>query len=882
MKLKGSQVEFIEEDLLRRGISFENLREDLVDHICSEVENRMESGTPFMDAYREAIRPFSARGMSQLNQEATTNLNTLTMLRSYFSLTMRNILKHKVFLVVNIAGLAIGMAACFIILQYVNYEWSFDKFHANSDSIYRITQKTEREDGSPFHTATAYLPIASVVKEEFPEVVDFNRLYFLDRHAVVSYEDRKFEQEAVLYADANFFEFFSYELTTGTASDVLQEVNSVALSETAALKYFDRSDPVGKIVKLTEEFNELTLLVTGVFKDPPPNSHLKPHMVVSMSSYENLPDTKENYWNWPFYMNYVQLRADADPKSLEAGLPDIVAKYFSEDEREKSALFLQPLEDIHLQSKLNYEIETNGDGTLVFLLLGVALLTLVIAYANYINLSTARSLERAKEVGIRKALGSRKSGLVKQFLIEAMLINSIAFIGAAALVQLSRYTFYEYAGLQAELFVFTGIWFWCGLLLLFLIGSVLSSLYPAFVLSSFQPIAALRGKLNYSLGGQQLRRTLVLFQFVASISLMIAAFAVYDQLQYMREKPLGMQIDNLLVVKGPRVMANEMETSEDPFITIVSRNRAVQNVSVSGSVPGIWTASAQNIVRQGSQVGKDVFFSIFGADHRFLETYELELLAGRNFKEGIDGSREAVILNESALLALGFDTPEDAINANIEARGLEMKIVGVIRDYHHFSLKEKINPMILFPIGNGSKEYYTVKVESIDGQFKSTISEIESNWKTIYPDNPFEYFFLNSAFDAQYAADLQFEKVFTAFSLLAVFIACLGLYGLASFVTMKRTKEIGIRKVLGSSVTGIVILLLMDFAKLILVAGLIAVPIAYLGVMDWQSTFAFKADLSPWLFVIPLVAVLSIALLTISIQTLRAAIVNPVDILKYD
>lgn len=884
MKLKNSQIEFIEMDLRERGISFEDLREDLVDHICCEVEQQMEKGMTFMDAYHIAIQPFKKNGLPELNEETTTVLNSFTMIRSYLTLTFRNISRYKAFTAINILGLSMGMAACFIILQYVNYELSFDRFHSQSSSIYRITQNTVREGGESFHTATTLLPVARLAKEEYPEIVDYSRLYFLDRHAVVSYEERKFEQEGVLYADANFFQFFSYGLIKGNATDVLQSVNSVALSESAALKYFDHNDPIGKIIKLSEEFNDLTLLVTGVFKDPVANSHLKPHMVVSMSSYENLKDVRENEWNWPFYMNYVRLREGASASALEKKLSGFVSKYFPKNDERKNILSLQPLEDIHLHSNLEYEIEPNGNAQLVFLLLGVAILTLVIAYANYINLATARSLDRAKEVGIRKTLGSKRTGLVKQFLTEAMTINIIALLLAAALVRLFTLFFLDYAGITIDLTSYSGPWFWGALVMVFIIGAILSSLYPAFVLSSFQPIAVLRGKLSYNASGQFLRKFLVVLQFTTSISLMIAAYAIYNQMQFMRSQPLGMDINNILVVKGPRVNSMEQTNgSEDPFIIRSTTRQLAANASVSSSVPGVWTSRISNIVRQGSKEGKNNSYNVMGADERFIDTYKLELLAGRNFSPAIDTlAFSSVIINESASNQLGFATPAEAVNARITFRGRPIEVIGVIKDYHHYSLKAAIDPLLLYPIGGGSKEYYSIRLNSGATQLSQSIDAIESLWKSVYPDNPFEYFFLDTSFNAQYKADIQFEKIFTAFSLLAVFIACMGLYGLASFVTMKRTKEIGIRKILGSSVKDIVVLLLTDFSKLIALAGIVAIPIAYIGIQNWQSQFASREALAWWIYILPIGIVLLIAILTISIQTIKVALINAVDILKYE
>ncbi len=884
MKLKNSQVEFIELDLKERGIDFEALREDLVDHVCCEVERYMANGLTFMDAYHTAIQPFEKTGLRKLNKETTSILNSATMIRSYLTLTYRNLSKYKAFSFINIFGLSLGMAACFIILQYVNYELSFDRFHPGSSSIYRLTQNTTQEGGESFHTAATMLPVAKLAKDEYPEIEDYTRLYFLDRHAVVSYEDRKFEQEAVLYADANFFQFFSYPLISGNAADVLGTVNTVALSETAALKYFDNNDPIGKVIRLSEEFNDLTLLVTGVFKNPPANSHLKPHMVMSLSSYESLPDVRDNQWDWPFYMNYIRLREGSESKVLEQKLTGLVAKHFPERDERKIKLFLQPLEDIHLHSSLEYEIEPNGNAQLVFLLFGVAILTLIIAYANYINLSTARSLDRAKEVGIRKTLGSRRVALVKQFLTEAMAINLLALLLAMVLVRAFTLVFLDYAGIAIDLTSYSGPLFWGALGVVFISGAVLSSLYPAFVLSSFQPMAVLRGKLSHNISGQFLRRFLVLLQFATSISLMIAAYAVYSQMQYMRSQPLGMNINNLLVVKGPRI--NNMEqvaVAEDPFITRSVSGRAAVNVSVSSSVPGIWTSRISNIVRQGSEEGKSNSYNVMGADERFIDTYQLQLMAGRNFLPGVDTSAFSVVMiNESASAQLGFKSAEEAVNSKIAFRGRPMEVIGVIKDYHHYSLRVAIDPLLIYPIGSGSKEYYSVKIDNAEEQLSQALASIEGHWKSVYPDNPFEFFFLDSSFDAQYKSDIQFEKIFTAFSILAIFIACMGLYGLASFVTMKRTREIGIRKILGSSVGGIVLLLLSDFSKLIMVAGLVALPFAYFGIQNWQSQFAFRDTLAWWIYLLPIVIVLVIALFTISIETIKVALINPVKILKYD
>lgn len=806
------------------------------------------------------------------------------MIHSYLVVVFRNIRKYEAFSAVNILGLSLGMAACFIILQYVAFETSFDRFHPASTSVYRVTHNTTKAGGESFHTATTFLPVARLAKDEYPEIADYSRLYFLDRHAVVSYEDRTFEQDAVIYADANFFEFFSYGLIKGSAADVLHDANSAAISETVALKFFDNADPIGKVISLSEEFNNLTLLVTGVFKDPPANSHLRPHMVVSMASYETLPDVVQNQWRWPFYMNYIRLSEGTNPTELEQKLPAFVSKYFSRKNNQESTLSLQPLEDIHLNSKLEYEIEPNGDAQLVALLFGVSILTLLIAYANYINLSTARSLDRAKEVGIRKALGSRRIDLVKQFLGEAMIINVMALGFAVILVQTFSLIILSYAGVTLDHTEYVGPLFWLALGTAFVLGSFLSALYPAFVLSSFRPAAVLRGKLTQKLSGQSLRKSLVLFQFATSICLMIATYAIHSQMQFMRSQPLGMDINNVLVVKGPRVSkVKQFDTNDDPFVLKSITSLAASNASVSSSVPGVWTSRISNITRLGSEEGKSNSFNLMGADDRFIATYQLELLAGRNFQSSIDTvDFSVVIINESASRLLGFTSVQEAVNSKIAFRGRQIDVIGVVKDYHHFSLKAGIDPLLLHPIGAESKEFYSIRIPGNGSKTSEAIAAIEMQWNSVYPDDPFEYFFLDSAFDAQYKSDLQFEKIFTAFSSLAVIISCLGLYGLASFVTMRRTKEIGIRKVLGSSVNEIVFLLLSDFSKLIAIAAFVAIPLAYAGIENWQSNFAFREVLTWWVYALPIGIILLIAILTIGIHTARVAVTNPVSVLKQD
>jgi len=423
--------------------------------------------------------------------------------------------------------------------------------------------------------------------------------------------------------------------------------------------------------------------------------------------------------------------------------------------------------------------------------------------------------------------------------------------------------------------------FWLAIGIVFIVGTLLSSWYPAFILSSFQSITVLRGKLAVGTDGQFLRRSLVAAQFAISIVLMIAAYAIYNQIQYMRSQPLGMEIENLVIVKGPRVEESQISMkATDPFVQQLMESGHVLAASASNSVPGTWTSRTSNIIRQGSADGRNLSYNVMGADESFLETYKLQLLAGRNFSPSIDTvAFSRVLINERAATQLGYTSHDEAVNSIIEFRGRPIEVIGVMRDYHHYSLKTVIDPMLFFPIGDLPKEFYTLRIDA-NRELRKTMAAIEEDWSRIYPDNPFAYYFLDASFDAQYKSEIQFEKIFIAFTLLALFIACLGLYGLASFVAVKRSKEIGIRKILGSSVIGIFTLLIGEFMRLILLAAVIAIPLAYLGIQNWQSQFAFREMLGWLVYLTPIIIVLIIAILSVSIQTVKVAMINPVKVLK--
>ncbi len=807
------------------------------------------------------------------------------MIKNYLKIVFRSIQRSKSLSLITISGLVLGMAAFAMIMQYVLFERSYDKFQSSSPDIYRIAFSIKGKDREPVSYATTFLPVASIIKDEFPEVIDYNRILYLDRHAVVTYEDKVFQQENVIYADPSFFDFFDYPLVAGDPRKVLTETNTVVISASLAEKYFGDKDPIGQFIKLNEEFNELNLMVTGIHKDIPENTHIKPKMVVSLRSVETLPETVSNMWAWPIYLNYVRLREGADPAFLESKLPEFASQHVQRANTQREySFFLQPFSSVHLYSHLEYEIEENGSATMVYLLMVAAILILLIAYVNYINLTTAKSLSRAKEVGVRKALGSRTAQLVRQFLMEAGIFNVLAILLATGLlVSVQRY-FLQFTGISFAFSAVNTPWFWFSLVSFLLIVTFLSAFYPATVLASFKPILALKGQSTKQ-GGSFTRKTMVMLQFAATIGLMINAYAVYIQIGLMRSKSLGVDINPILTINAPRIIEKSrvMDTvsiHEDPFKTQSLDIAGIQSVSVSASIPGMWIAKAKGIYRSGQEEENDLIYHTLGVDYDFLSTYALQFVAGRNFSKQHGTDDNAIVLTERAMKQLGFSSPEQALNERIVVGQNEKEVIGVVKDYHHMSLRENYHAIIFYPEWE-HKEFYSLKLDEHSSQnIAGILSDLEARWKAVYPFNPFEFAFLNESFQKQYSADVKFGKIFNMFAAIAIILACLGLFGLTSFITLKRTKEIGIRKVLGSTAIQITLLFLKDIGVLFLAAALLAVPIAYVSLTSWLNQFAFRIDLTWWIFVVPLLLVVCIALLSISFQIVKAATANPVTSLK--
>lgn len=804
------------------------------------------------------------------------------MLKNYLKIAWRNIQRQPGYSSINIIGLAIGIAACLLILQYVDFEMSYEDFHAKKDRIYRVEQ--DRYDAGKLATqwsAGAYA-VGNYFKAGIPEIEDYVKLVQRDEF-VANVNGQPIKIENGFIATPSFFTVFSYPLVKGNPATALMEPFSVAVSETTAKNLFGKEDPMGKLIDLNQDQQ---YKVTGVFKDMPENTQLQPNMLLSYSSFVIAAKKQnfdaENAWLSDGCLTYLLLREQADPKAVEAKFKPIVDKAVAADMKRFNASVeyrLQPLTKIHLNSNYMGEPGVTGDGKTVYLLLAIAFFIVVIAWVNYVNLATARSIGRAREVGIRKAIGSLRRQLIIQFLSESAVLNALAIILAFVLVLIAIPGFNSLSGQHLSFSLLGRGNFWLSMGVLFVIGVFFSGLYPAFVLSGFKPIEVLKGKLVSTTQGALLRKSLVVFQFGASLFLLIGTVVVYNQIQYMRKQSLGISIDQMLVVK-PTVVNNDSTflSRMNAFKESLFQHTAVGSISVSTTIPGQpvgWNAGGIRLVGADENTQKQ--YRVIGVDYDFIKTYGMKIIAGRAFSKEFGTDDHAVIYNRRAVEHIGFAKPEDAIGKRIEFWGEQYTIVGVADNFHNQSLKEAYEPLILRLIPDLSG-YVSIKTKASDASTIITLAK--KQWTAFFPGNTFEYFFLDEHFAKQYYADQRFGKVFGLFTILAILVACLGLFGLASYTTLQRRKEIGIRKVLGASVGGILRILYKEFVVLLVIAFLIAAPLAVISASSWLEGYAFRMNIQWYFLVVPFLVICAIALITVSFQSIRAAVANPVNALR--
>lgn len=789
-------------------------------------------------------------------------------------------LRNKAFSAINIVGLSLGVAACLLILQYVAFELSYDNFHKNGAQIYRVQQDRYNEGKLSTQWAAGAYAVGNSFKDAFPEVQDYVKLLQRGK-SLLDYGDKSIKIENYFVASSSFFYIFSYPLLIGNPQTALAESNTIVLSESLSKRLFGKENPLGKTIKGNKR---KPFKVSGVFKDMPANSHFKTELLMSYATFlaDVKPDNPDIAWQWDGCLTYIKIRPGTDTKALEAKFPALIDKLAGADHKKyKSAAvyLLQPLRDIHLYSHLMMEAEANGDGKTVYLLLGIAFFIVVIAWVNYINLATARAINRAKEVGVRKAVGSLRGQLIGQFMTESFLLNGLAVILALILVALALPKFNEISGQQLSFALLGSKMFWLPLTGLFVIGAFFSGLYPAFILSGFKPVAVLKGKVLATRQGVVLRKSLVVFQFAASLFLLVGTLAVFQQIRYMRAQSLGINIDQTLVVNPPIVADDSTYMRQlAAFKDELLRQSNVKGITASTVVPGQasdWNAGGIRL--KGTDEGQGKQYRIIGVDYDFLKTYDLKLIAGRNFSKEFGSDPKAVVFNKMAIQQLGFSNPEDAIGKEIDFWGEIFTVVGVTDNFHQQSLRDAYEPLILRLIPD-LRGYFSIKMAG--GPANGAVASVREEWNKFFPGNPFEYAYLDDRFNEQYKADQRFGQVFGIFTGLAILVACLGLFGLASFTTAQRTKEIGIRKVLGSSVFSIVEMLYREFVILIAISFVVATPLAWFAVSQWLDGYAFRTDIQWWLFLIPFAAVLVIALLTVSFQSIKAALTNPVTSLR--
>jgi putative ABC transport system permease protein len=812
------------------------------------------------------------------------------MIANYFKIALRNLLKRKGYSFLNIIGLAIGIACCLLIFQYVASERSFDKFEPDAKDIVRLRLDSYRQGKLAWQSATVYPAFGPTMKRDFPEVENFCRLH--DADLLLSNDDKqvKFAEDKGYYADPSFISMFNVQLIKGNAATALNGPDKLLLSENTAKKYFGEDEALGKRLVYRANDYTCTFEVTGVFKEFPKNSHLIVNHVASYASltkqsviaYHDTTNSTETSWGWYDFYTYLQLKPGTDIKKLESKFPAFCDHYINSAEwaktnNIKATISTISLTDIHLHSNFNQEAEVNGNGQSVSFLLMIAFFIIVIAWINYINLATARSLERAREVGVRKVVGALRKNLITQFLIEGTLLNLISLVIAIIAAYLLTPWFNHLAGKENINQFSLPVNYWLGFAGMFVGGSLLAGVYPAFVLSGFKPVAVLKGLFKNSTGGLMLRKGLIITQFATSVVLIAGTIIVFQQVNFMRKQKLGVDINQTLVLNSAgSITDSTYQNTYQPFKNDLLKIAGVKNVSTSSSVMGkevYWTNGAH---RLGTENKGAVTLYNVGIDYDFIPSFGLELKAGRNFSKAFPADEHSVLLNEKAAKLLGFPDYSKAVNDRLVSADT-VRVLGILADYHHQGLQKAIEPMIfrLTPLIRGN---YSVKVET--ASLANSIPAIEKIWNSHFPNDPFSYYFLDESFDQQYKEDRLFGKVFGLFASLAILIACFGLLGLSAYNILQRTKEIGIRKVMGASVQSLLFILSKDFLKLVLISFVIAVPVTWWIMHTWLQDFAYRINISWWVFIIAGILAFMIALVTISFQAIKAAMANPVKSLR--
>ena len=807
------------------------------------------------------------------------------MLKNNLRIALRNLRKYKAFSLINIVGLAVGTACCILIFLYVKDELSYDKFNKNANRIYRVNLQA-KVNNAEINSADSPAPMGAALLNNFPEVEAYTRVRNTS-FPVIRYKDKAFSEERFFFADSTFFDVFTIKFLEGNPRTALAKPNSLVLTEATARKYFGNEEPIGKILNADHVRD---YQVTGVVKGFPPNSHFHFDFLASMSTYK---DSRSPFWLSNNYYTYLLLRKGADPVKLYNEMSKMVKKYVSpqlklsigvnieqfESAGNRYTYNLQPLTSIHLHSHLADEIEPNSDISYVYIFSAIAIAILLIASINFMNLSTARSERRAKEVGIRKTLGSNRGQLVRQFIAESVLLSFISVMLAIVIVELVIPSFNSLSTKQISLNLFNNFFSLPLLAAFAVIVGIIAGSYPAFYLSSFRPAHILKSDSRKGNRKSMLRGGLVIFQFAVSIVLFIGTFIIQDQLNYIQDKNLGFNKEQVVIINKTDDIGKNIES----FKRELASYPKVVKVTNSTSIPGNQRGDTAYKI-EGTSANQSVDIRVIGCDYNFTNTYDIKMAAGRFFSKEHPSDTMAVVLNQAAVRSFGVSNP---VGKNLveygktQDKSINHRIIGVVKDFNFESLHQKIRPLVFRLFGSRDFGRF-VSVRIAAGDYQNTISFIERAWKKFAGDQAFDYSFFDQTWSHLYIAEQRTSKVSLVFSVLAIFIACLGLLGLAAFVTEQRTKEIGIRKVLGASMLEIFILLSKEFTKWVVIANVIAWPVAYFIMKNWLNDFAYKVSITPWIFLYSGVLALIIAVFTVSSQVIKAARANPVKSLRYE
>jgi putative ABC transport system permease protein len=819
------------------------------------------------------------------------------MWKNYLLVAYRNLIKHKVFSAINLLGLAIGMAACLTILQYVRFELSYDRFHEKSDRIFRVQHDRYIGRELQYQKAQTFIPTGEAMMNEYPEVANYTTMFRISNesdivmtHLKDDGEMLRFTEKEVYHAKGDFFDVFSLPIIEGNEEVKQLETKTAMISKSTANKYFGNESAIGKVISHNYAEN---YRIVGVFEDIPTNAHMKFDFLFAWQEVTDQDSGGDNEnWRWDGFYTYLLLTPDADISVLESKFPTFVEKFIAGkvNNNLNSVFSLQALTAIHLNSNLLAEAESNNEAKIVYTLLAIAIFVMLIAWINFINLSISRSLERSKEVGVRKVIGSGRGQLIRQFLTESLVMNLLAFSVSCIFLYLLDPYISSFIGGQSTLSLFSNTDFLLGTVILVVIGSALAGMYPAFVTSSFKPILALKGNnSNHSKGSFfSLKHSLIVFQFVISIALIASSIVAFRQLSLMKNSSLGIDIESTLVVNtqttfGPPGSDSLFTKRLTAFRDKLNANEKVQGITASHDIPGKEHLSLMPNFRHSKNPEDLVTLYFTRMDYDFIPTFGVSLVAGRNFIEGVD-NQYSMILNKEAAQILGYENPKDAIGHEVNWGNRTLakaEIIGVV-DFRAVSYKESNYPIAytstFFPY-----RYVSIKFDEINGgNAKENVALIQKSWNAVFPDKPFEFFFLDDFFNSQYQADQKFGQLLGAFTLLAIVVAGLGLYGITLLTMAQRIKEVGVRKIMGASVSQLIVLLSKQFILLVLVAGVLSIPIIMFTMEKWLENYPYRIEISWWIYLLPIVLILAITCLTIGFQIIKASLINPAKLLKYE